>query len=337
MDKNPTIVFTRPGEVIIENQEIPSPQEGQLLIKTVKTLISTGTELTILKSKNIPEGSAWAQYGKFPFEPGYNNIGVVVETGKGVEKDWIGKKVATHCRHSQYVISYPSHSQLIQRDIKDEYAVFFSLAEIVMNGVRRGNVRWGESIVIYGAGVLGQMAVRFCRMCGAKPVISVDISDYRLNRLPHDVSIITANPEKCDLVSIVKEATKGRMADAVYEVTGNAELIPEEFKVLRIQGRFVILSSPSGKTSSFDFHDLCNGPSFTIIGTHTGSHPSHETLDNPWTNKRNAEFFFDMVADGEIDMEELISHRSHYSEAINIYNMLLKDRSMTMGIVLDWA
>lgn len=67
MKKNLTIVFTGPGEVVIENRDIPSPKEGQLLVKTSKTLISTGTELTILEKKNIPAGSIWDVYGSFPF------------------------------------------------------------------------------------------------------------------------------------------------------------------------------------------------------------------------------------------------------------------------------
>ncbi|GAG92998.1 unnamed protein product, partial [marine sediment metagenome] len=48
MSKNPTVVFVQPREVVIEEREIPSPQLNELLIKTEYTLISTGTELTIV-------------------------------------------------------------------------------------------------------------------------------------------------------------------------------------------------------------------------------------------------------------------------------------------------
>ena len=97
-----------------------------------------------------------------------------------------------------------------------------------------------------------------------------------------------------------------------------------------------MLSSPRGVTE-FDFHDLCNAPSFTIIGAHNGSHPAAAILDNPWTKPRDSEYFFDMIADGEIDMEPLISHREGYSEAVRLYEMLLADRSEAMGIILDWS
>jgi NADPH:quinone reductase-like Zn-dependent oxidoreductase len=99
---NPTVVFPRPRQVTIENRPRPRPHEGELLIETDVTLISMGTELTIL-SGQFPERSAWANYGRFPFLPGYSNIGRVVEVGTGLDKDGIGKRVATHTPHARWV------------------------------------------------------------------------------------------------------------------------------------------------------------------------------------------------------------------------------------------
>jgi threonine dehydrogenase-like Zn-dependent dehydrogenase len=125
------------------------------------------------------------------------------------------------------------------------------------------------------------------------------------------------------------------MADVVFEVTGNAEAIPEEARLLRRLGRLVIVSSPRGP-SLFDFHDLCNSPSLTIIGAHNSSHPAYETLNNPWTNHRHAELFFDLVADGRLDVGRLISHRVPYTEAPGVYEQLLEDRSRMMGVLFEW-
>ena len=141
-------------------------------------------------------------------------------------------------------------------------------------------------------------------------------------------------PRTCK--SVVEKLTRGRMADVVFEVTGVADLIPKQFETLHKQGRYVVLSSPRGKTT-FDFHDLCNAPSYTIIGAHNMSHPPHATLDYPWTMHRHAELFFDLVADGALAIDPLISHREHYTEAPQLYDMLLRDRSAAMGVVLDWT
>jgi len=67
-------------------------------------------------------------------------------------------------------------------------------------------------------------------------------------------------------------------------------------------------------------------------GTHNNSHPARETLDNPWVKARHAELFLDLVADGDLKLGPLISHR----EAERLYAMLLKDRSNAMGVILEW-
>ena len=205
-----------------------------------------------------------------------------------------------------------------------------------MNSVRRSGLFFGESVVIYGAGLLGLLTTEFCRLGGARPIIVVDIADKRLDLLPKDKAVIPVNPKQQDVSAVVEKATKGRQADLVFEVTGNPDLIPEQAALLRKMGRFLLLSSPWGKTL-FDFHDLCNSRSVTIIGTHNSSHPAFETNNNPWTKARDCELFFDLLVDGILDMKPLISHNEPYTKAVELYQMLLEDRSQAMGVILQWA
>ena len=332
---NPTIIFPAPKRVEIEMRKTPVVEPGQVLIQTRRTLISTGTELTVLNGE-YPANSRWAKFGEFPFVPGYDNVGEVVVVGDGVEPSLVGQTVATYGSHARYVTAPVSTLRKLQRDIPDEQAVFFTIAEIVMNGVRRAAVQWGESVAVYGLGLLGQLAVRFCRLGGARPVLAIDPAENRLARLPADPQIRRVNPKLESVSEVIQSETRGHSLDVVFEVTGAADLIPGEFEGLRNQGRFVVLSSPRGKTT-FDFHDLCNSPSFTIIGAHNASHPPEATQQCPWSQQRHAELFFDLIADGEMDLRPLISHRASYREAPQLYKMLLEDRSAAMGIVLDWT
>ncbi len=336
MKENPTVVFTEPKRVAVDNKPMPTPGDGAMLVQTRRTLVSTGTELTILNGE-FPADSNWSRYGKFPFTAGYNNIGVVIEVGKNVDKEWLGRKVASYAPHAAYVKLAPEQVRIVHRDIPDEESAFFTIAEIVMNGVRRGEVCWGEAAVVYGLGLLGQLTARFCYLAGARPVIGVDVSDNRIGMLPKAPVMKGVNPKAEDAVEVVKELTNGRMADVAFEVTGNPDIIPQEFGVLRKQGKLVIVSSPRGVTKNFDFHDLCNSPSYTIIGAHNGSHPQHETPYNQWTRERHAELFFNLVADGELDIKPLISHQEPYTEALKLYEMLLKDRTQAMGVIMEWC
>ncbi|MBN1808002.1 MAG: zinc-binding dehydrogenase [Planctomycetes bacterium] len=334
MAGNPTVVFNGPGKVSLEETEIPRPGRGEVLVRNLRTLISTGTELTIL-SGEFPAGSEWASYGKYPFIPGYSGVGVVEAVGEGVDESLVGGRFECYSTHSAYCAVAANGLYPVPDGVDSEEAAFATIAQIVFNGVRRGGPEWGETAVVYGCGLLGQLAVRALRLAGVLPVVGVDLSAWRLGLLPKDSGVLGLNPEAGGIEDAVREATGGRMADMVFEVTGAPAAIAGEMRLLRKGGRMVMLSSPRG-TSEFDFHDMCNCPSVSIIGAHISSHPSCSTLDNPWTRARHAEFFFELVGRGEMDVRPLISHVGEYADAPGLFESLLGDRSGAMGVILDW-
>lgn len=333
---NPTVVFPAPREVVFEDRPFPRPGPHELLLRSRRTLVSTGTELTIL-SGEFPSGSAWSRYAQYPFVVGYSAAAEVAEIGREVKGLSVGDIVAAETPHARFAVA-PADTvlRITNKALSLDYIPFATLGETVMNAVRRAGVCWGESVVVFGAGLLGQLAVRFCRIVGARPVIAVDISPDRLAHLPVDPAVIGIDPSTVDAASSVAESTRGRMADIVFEVTGDPSLIPLEFGTMRShEGRFVILGSPRGPTS-FDFHDLCQVPSHTIIGAHQLSQPTVESTANPWTKQRNGELFFDLVDSGDLNLEPMITHRLPWTSACESYQMLLTDRSKALGVILSW-
>ncbi len=333
---NYRIVFTGVNQVEIQACEMPSPGAGEMLVRTIKTAISTGTELTILTG-DYPQDSNWSNYGTFPFNAGYSNVGEVVEVGSGVARFAVGDRIASSGAHCSYaLVADGARAHLVPEGVSDEAAALYMLAQIAIHGVRRAGVQMGEAVVVYGLGVIGQCALQLARLDGARPAIGVDLSELRRDlaqSLGVDLVIDGADD---DIAAQVKAATHGRMADCVIETTGVAALIPREMDLLRRQGRIVILSSPRGETS-FDFHDYCNSPSLTIIGAHNGSHPQYETPYNPWTPARNVELLFDLIAGGELHVDELVTHRYNWAEAAAAYQMLIEDRGQAGAVILDWG
>lgn len=221
-------------------------------------------------------------------------------------------------------------------DVSDESAVLFALAVISLNGVRRAKVQLGECAVVFGLGPIGIWAAQFAYLCGARPAIGVDLLEHR-RALAEKVKAVDVAFDGADesLVDKISELTRGRMADVVFEVTGNPKAILDEVKLLRKQGRLIILSSPRGKTE-FDFHDWCNWTSINIIGAHNSSHPPHENPDDPWTQKRNVELFFELVRRNEVATTQLITHRFKWRDAPKAYELLMKERGQTGIVILDW-
>jgi 2-desacetyl-2-hydroxyethyl bacteriochlorophyllide A dehydrogenase len=331
---NPTVVFPGVREAIIENREVPKPEAGEVLLKSICSLISIGTEMTAF-SGDYPKGSAWEKVFPFPHCPGYSNIGVVMEVGEGVDTNLIGRKFASMGKHAAFVTCSLDKTYPVHEDIPDEHAAFFTIAAIVMNGVRRSGIKWGESATVFGLGLLGHLTTQFCQISGAAPIFAIDPSSFRRDILPDSSSVIKLNPQADCVDDIIKHETRNRMCDVAFEVTGLAKLIPDEFEVLHNQGRFVMLSSPRDKTL-FDFHDLCNRTSHTIIGAHNMSHPKHESLENPWTISRHVELFYDLIARRELNIQNMITQNITPNQAPEMYAALHTDRSEYMGVIINW-
>jgi len=331
------IVFKRAKEVAIEETDVPSPSSNQILVKSLVTLISTGTELTML-SGDFPKGSVWDRITRYPLTPGYSNCGEVKEIGKRVLDLKVGDRVVSDAPHGEYALVKGDLAFKVPEGISDEEATFWNLSATVMNGVRLANIRLGENVVVVGAGILGQLACQYSRLCGGFPVIVVDLSEKRLEMANKMGATATLRSGKDKVQERISVLTKGRGADVVFEVTGNPQVIPWELSLVKQQGRLILLSSPRAPTS-LDFHDYINWPSRIIVGTHASSHPAFETPFNPWTRKRNTELFFDLVSSGVIKVRDLITHRYPWTRAKEVYQKLMDpmgERLQVMGVLLDF-
>lgn len=330
MTQNQGITFPSRGEVVVESKAMPDPDPDEVLIETERTLVSTGTELMYLTDSHPSQGTS------LPFEPGYNNVGVVVEAGDAVADDAVGQRVANYGPHQRFTTAnYDENCYPIPPAVGDDAAAFFTIAEIVMNGLRRGEVDYGEAVGVYGLGLLGQLTVRLAHFDGAHPVVGLDIEPDRLDYLPSKPGVVGVNSAEDDWRDRFDDRMDGRLADVVFEVTGNPDVIPSEFEILRDQGRLVVLGSPRG-SSEFDFNRRCHNPGYTIVGAHNGTHPDTATVQNPWTRGRHVELFFELLCAGRLSVADLVSHRVHYDDAPDLYQRLLEDRSQALGVLVEW-
>lgn len=330
------MVFPKPLEVEVEEFEVGEPSPGQILIESELTLISTGTELTALTG-DFPKPSAWSSYIKYPFIPGYTCIGRVLKMGPNIADFKIDDRVAAVTPHAKHSLARAEDLVKVPDEVKLEHACLHTIAAGVMNSVRLAHVSLGDAVVVVGLGLLGQMAVLFSRLCGAFPVIAVDVADRRLElaRLSGATTSIKYTGYE-DVEEEVKRLTNGRMADVVFEVTGNPNVIPWAIKLTKKPlGRFIVLSSPRGPTA-LDFHDEVNSPSRIIIGTHFGSQPFYETPYNPWTRKRNTELFFNLLKANIISLNHFITHIYPWRKASEAYKMLVENRTQALAVLLDF-
>lgn len=333
-DKNPGVWFVDVGRPEIRSDRIPSPGPGQALIRSHATLISGGTELAMLADR-AASGPAWAAFARFPRTGGYSNVGEVVDVAADVDRAWIGTRVASRGAHAAWVVRDLADLRRVPPNVSTEDATFTTLASVAMNGLRRAHLTWGESVAVFGLGVVGHLCVRLAHMAGAASIFAVEISDLRRSKLPQGGQIHALSGDLDAALRAVLRATDRQGVDLVIEATGAAELIPREVGFVREQGRLLLLSSPRSATT-FDFHDLCNRRSLTIVGAHGFSQPGVATPDNPWTRQRHGDLFLGLLAAGRLTVGELVTHRFPYEQSKEAYALLAGSAGDALAVIIEW-
>jgi 2-desacetyl-2-hydroxyethyl bacteriochlorophyllide A dehydrogenase len=207
------VVFPTPRQVELREVPLEPPGPGQALVRTLCTLISTGTELTALTG-DFPPNSAWARYVRYPWTAGYSHVGEVEAVGPGVEAVQPGDRLASHAPHGDRAVVTVARAERVPDGVSPEEAAFLPLAQITLNGLRQSEVVFGESVVILGAGLIGQLTARYCRLAGARPVILVDQSEARLARAA-DLGCVLVHPRE-----------EGQVEAAVRSETRDSRLSP---------------------------------------------------------------------------------------------------------------
>ena len=332
---NTKVVFPGPRQVVVEEEQLRPPSATEIRVETQASMISTGTECAILVGRGwkLPGGREMPQY---PASPGYSNAGMVVEIGKDVESFRVGDRVASSAGHARYP-TVPEGGTVwkIPDGVDFEEAAFCTLACTVLNGVRLGRPQLGDAVVVVGLGILGQMACQFLKLFGARPLIGIDVDDFRVSLASRTGTVSHAfNPNATDLVSAVEDLTEGRGADIVYEVTGLTETYDLAFELARDKGCVVGLGSPRwpGTVNMMQVHMKA----LRVLGAIVSSHPEEGNQDNRWTRRANGRLFLDLLSERALDVGELITHRFPYRDAPEVYRMLLERSESFLAAIFEW-
>lgn len=316
----------------LQEREVGNLQPHQLLVQTRQSLISTGTELTVLRGAHTP-GSHWDRLFKYPWDAGYCNVGIVAKVGRAVTRLKPGDRVVSSGPHASKVVVPEEECLAIPAAVTDDEALFAVIAQIVMQGVRLAQVRLGENGVVCGLGLLGQLTVAFSRHVGCWPVVGVDLEPFRQKMALTMGATHVIGPDAA--LELIRQHSEDRLADVVFEVTGNPKVIPDALAWVRKMGRFVVVSSPSGPTT-VDFHDLVNVRGTVIIGAHNFTHPIVPNEYNRWTRQSDTQLYLSLAEAGLLKVAQLITHRFPSDRAPEVYQQLLNHRAASLAVVLQW-
>ncbi|WP_313196658.1 alcohol dehydrogenase catalytic domain-containing protein [Shinella zoogloeoides] len=266
-------VLTAPKR--FELREVPLPHVGpeDVLVRVTRTGIC-GTDIHIFNGHYAAD--------RLPLIPGHEFCGTIAGLGANVRHLVIGARVVVDinigcgacfwCRRNEVLncaevtqvgigrdgafadyVAVPARLAIpVEADIADEVLALTEPVSCVVRAARKAGAAFGQSVVIFGAGPIGNLHVQMMRLVGAAPIIVADLSAERC-RMAMDAGADAAVSDPAELRQTVLRMTGGRGADLVIESVGNRKLYEQAFDLARRGGHvaFFGITSP-GETVPVD-------------------------------------------------------------------------------------
>ncbi len=322
------MIFTGKKEVSIEKFELGTPGADQVCVRTIVSLISTGTE-TIAYNRAFDPGTHWDNYIKYPFTPGYSTVGRVAAVGSDVNSVAEGDLVALKRPHASAHMVGEGQCLPIPESMAAEQAAWFALAKITFMGAKAAEYQLGDRVLIIGAGPIGQLSVRWARAAGAETVVAVDLVEERLKFATDGGASHVFAKAPLDCMEKIKQVCGGELPDIVMDTTGNPKAFPQALQVVRKFGSVVLL----GDTGSPASQHLT--PDVVLRGvTIRGAHDTH--VDERWTIQSIHQLFTRLVTSGRFNLNGLNTHTFAPEECAKAYDFATEQRGSTMGILFNW-
>jgi threonine dehydrogenase-like Zn-dependent dehydrogenase len=321
---------------IIED-ELPQIKEkpSYILVKTLYSVISPGTELTILSNSENKR-----------VHLGYSAMGEVVECGSEItdvkKGDLVACYGAPYVHHDEYLVVPKTLYARVPESVDPKEAALGGIGAIAIHALRIADLQFGETAVIVGLGVLGQLIAKIAN-AAAYNVIAYDLHQSRVEMLQDDNIKSFSSIEEME--AAIQMETKSRGADAVLLCAGGkrSPLTHECLKWIRNKGKAVIVGDIEP-----DFpRDLMFAKEAQLLISRAGGPGRYdkvyekEAMDYPyeyvrWTEGRNVEEYIRLVKEKRIDVQPFISEVIEFDEAPQEFEKLFNKESTTLTKLISF-
>jgi len=267
---------------------------------------------------------------------GYSFVGVIVEKGENVSLKE-GDRILALAPHSSYVKLKASPSRIVKvpAGVPADIATVGILGSVAFHIVERADIKLCESVGILGLGIVGSLCLQLSKMCGAKPVIGLDIDTERLQIAKEYGADFCFNFEELTLEKEIFRITEGEMLNVLIEAVTEAAPINKAKNLVGKWGRLV-LTSYTNETISFMVHSDIIEKELKIIGAHQPKCPVEKVPYYPFSQVKNRILAMEFLRDGKLKVDKLITHRVKKDKIPEIYSLLLESKERPTGILIHW-
>ena len=367
-------VLIKPGEAVLEEVPAPQVESGTILVRVKYSCISIGTEMSGLRSSETP---LWKRALKEPKKvkkvlemaatqgiakthkmikdtvssgqpTGYSASGIVLEIGESVEDMVVGDYVAcagAQCAYHAEIIRIPRNlAAKIPENLNFKTASTVTLGAIALQGVRRAQPTLGETFVVIGLGIIGQLTAQLLKANGCR-VIGTDINPERI-RLAEELNLDTGiYPDNGNDIEHVARLTDGIGCDGVIitAATPSHKVVSSAFQMCRKKGRVVLVGDVGLNLDRSDFYqkelDFFISSSYGP-GRYDNTY-EEKGLDYPvsyvrWTENRNMVEYLRLLSQGNVRVDPLIEEIYPIEKATEAYESLTGNGQNPLMVLLSY-
>lgn len=341
--KRQSLIFKSPLAVEIQEEDCPIPQNGEVLVKTLASAISAGTEI-LAYTGQIP---SWMSLDEtlptlrgtftFPFKYGYACVGEVIALGEGVNETWLGRKVFAFNPHESAFVAPLDSLIPLPEGLSEEDLLFLPNMETAINFIQDGRPILGEQVVIFGLGIVGLLTTALLTRFPLSRIVALD--RYPLRRKAALELGITAAFDPLSeevlrgLRSILESLGYYQGADLVFEVSGAPGALNQAVEITGYHGRIVVGSWYGRKPVALDLGGRFHRNRIHIISSQVSSIAPE--LSGRWNKTRRLEMAVEALK--WLGPSFWITHRFPLERAAEAYRLLSEYPEEALQVILTYT
>ena len=346
---NRNIIFTKKDTAELVEKPMPEVGPGQVRVKLVRSTVSSGTERANVTGCNVV--SIWDPPDApvvWPRQSGYSSSGVVDAVGEGVASVKPGDRVAmSWTLHSEYIVVPEDRVYRLPDSVSFEEGALAHIATFPMAAIRKCGLELGESAIVMGQGILGQLAVMLLKCAGATPVIAADpvaAKREQALKIGADYAFDPTAPDFREQVLAVcpleeKGIYRGPHASGVkvaIEVTGVGAGLNSVLDVMAPMGRVALLGCTRDSNFTIDYYHKVHGRGVALFGAHTWARPAAESSRGLFTHRDDAQTFLRLLALGRLSVAGYVADVRSPADCGTVYAELAKGGAFPIT-QFDWT
>jgi 2-desacetyl-2-hydroxyethyl bacteriochlorophyllide A dehydrogenase len=340
------VELTQQREVRIREYPTPTPGAGEVRVRTLYSGISAGTELATYRGTNPYLAKQWDPDAALfvPGRPtfsypvdvwGYSEVGGVEALGDGVAELAIDEVVWGIWGHRSHAVLPAERltGHRLSDTLDPKVGTFDRVGAVALNAVLASGACIGETVAVFGLGVIGLLATQLLVSQGID-VVAIDTVPHRLE-LAGKFGATPFSATEGDLALAVRGHTNGRGADRVIELSGAYSGLHQAIRLAGVGGTVIAAGFYQGPATDLVLGEEFHHNRVTLVASQIGGVPAR--LRDRWSQERLHQTFIQLCAGERVDPLPLISHVMSATDAAEAYRLIDSPPPDLLQVILSFA